>query len=186
MLLTKREKFLLALLGFLLLIATYLYYFIFPLTDNISEKREILQRYDTLLTEIEMLTQEQMQIILDDINLDTDNAGHILPSSTKIPELYLDIVEICDKCRICSKNIEFDMATKNTEEIQDDNNLYYFSIIHDFNGNYQQIENYMKEIQENRRKITITEYKITREQSSNTLNASFTLYCYTLLEDRSF
>lgn len=194
MILTNREKFLILILGFVMISAVYLNFLFFPMLKKIHGNLNVLKEKSLILN---ILQQEDEGDLLHEQEIkmqeEMKNIESVLPTQARIPEIYLDILSIANKTGIQQKSFTIqspkfeEISTSNNNEEKFSNKLMKFSINHIFTGNYSQIKNYMDEIQKLDRKINIIEYQFKNldlQENENQLLANVTLESYALVKER--
>ena len=204
MTLSNREKVLLNILIFVILIGAFLYFLMLPLADKIKENSQILDQDRMILNHLEQanetgtLTNQQKDIQNEIIRIEK-----ILPTQVRIPEVLLKILYIADGIGLQEESItmqntiiESDINTtkqenseenskeeyNNTKELNE--KLLILPINHSFRGTYDEIKNYIDRIQNCERRIDIIEYQISNsDKEGNQLSASFLLHSYALVKD---
>lgn len=199
MTLTNREKILILILGFVIVIALYLNFLIFPKLEKLQENFMSLKEKEIL---VGTLQQTNESTTLDEkettIQGEIDKIESILPSQARIPEMYLDILSIVDKTgikqqsfTIQSPNFEEISLSNQEERVESESNesseqLMKIPMKHVFTGSYEQVKNYISEIQKSRRKIDIVEYQlenISSQGNQSQLLVTVTLQAYALAKE---
>lgn len=196
MTLTHREKILILILGFVIVIALYLNFLIFPKLEKLQENFMSLKEKERL---VDKLQQTNESTVLDEkettIQREMDKIESILPSQARIPEMYLDILSVANKTGIKQKS--FTIQSPNFEEISLSNQeekvksksnesfeqLMKIPMKHVFTGSYEQVKNYISEIQRSRRKIDIVGYQLkstSSQRNQSQLFVTVTLQAYAL------
>lgn len=200
MTLTSREKRLLLLLAIVIVLAVYLNFLIFPKLETIQQySKELkdekiilntLQQTNVagILPEKEEVLQQQMQGI-----------ESILPSDPKLPAVYRELVSIANQTGIQQQSLSIESPKFETisdelakveensqQEIESKEQLMKIPINHQFLGTYEQVKDYIKKLQNSKRRIDITQYQLSgnsSENRENEISASFHLQVYALLEE---
>lgn len=196
MALTNREKILILILGFVIVITLYLNFLIFPELEKLQENFMSLKEKEIL---VGTLQQKNESTTLDKkeatIQGEIDKIESILPSQARIPEIYLDILSIADKTGIKQQSFIIQSPTfeeislsNQVEKVENESNessekLMKILMNHVFTGSYEQVKNYISEIQKSRRKIDIVKYQlesISSQGNQSQLLVTVTLQAYAL------
>ena len=196
--LSKREKFLLYLLIFIVIVGSYVNFLIFPRLDKIKEKKLILQQKRSELHGLQQAKKAgKLKEVENQIQDEINKIERAIPAQANIPGVYLDILSIAEKAGVEQESLNMQNATiaeentRENEEAKEDvhkqsEQLLTLSIVHKIRGTYEEIENYIHLIQTCERKLDIIEYEIIsskNEKNNNGLLASFTLKSYGLVKD---
>lgn len=192
MTLSNREKILLIILAFIIPVGAFLYFLIFPMTDNIKENALVLEREQMILENLKQANQSGGLTELDKkVQREMERIEKILPTQIRLPEIYRAILTIGEDSGIKQENItmqdikrEESLNSEATSPQQPKETLLIIPIHHSFKGSYEQIEEYMDQIQQSERKIDIIEYELlTNNNEDGDISANFLLHSYGLVKE---
>ena len=95
MVLTKREKAMISILAFVLVVGSFIYFLIFPMVDKIRTNSNILEEDRIILGNLEYanktgtLTSKEKEIQGEILEIEK-----ILPTQVRIPEIFLEVLKI--------------------------------------------------------------------------------------------
>ena len=202
MVLTNREKVLLTVLAFVLILGAFIYFLIFPMVDKIKTNSKILEEDRITLANLEhanetgSLTDKEKEIQEEIIAIEK-----VLPSQVRIPEIFLEILKIADDIGIDQDS--FTMQSTIIEEVggpapsqegegDDDTSivqskgsekLLILPVNHIVKGTYKQLKDYILSIQNSKRKIDLVEYQLSGNNEDDIISATFLLQSYALVKD---
>lgn len=173
------------------------------MVDKIKENTKVLEHDRIILTNLEQanetgaLTDKEKNI-----QEEIKSIEKVLPTQVRIPEIFLEILYIADSTGVQQESftmqntiIEKGINTSNEQIIEEGNleedkniqppseQLLILPVNHIFKGTYEEIKNYIDEIQKCERKIDIVEYQITNNKEAEYLSATFLLHSYALVKD---
>ncbi len=198
MALTNREKILILILGFVIVITLYLNFLIFPKLEKLQENFMSLKEKEILVGTLQQKNESTTLNKKEAIQREIEKIESILPSQARIPEMYLDILSIADKTGIKQQSFIIQSPTfeeislsNQVEKVENESNessekLMKILMNHVFTGSYEQVKNYISEIQKSRRKIDIVKYElesISSQGNQSQLLVTVTLQAYALAKE---
>ncbi|MCR1897981.1 hypothetical protein NSA47_03130 [Irregularibacter muris] len=195
--LSKREKVLLCLLTFVVVIGSYINFLILPKLEAIKETKTTLKEKTIELNSLQQARKsDSLNKTEKQLQEEIDKVEEAIPSQIKIPRVYLDILSIVEKTGVQQESLNMQTASLEGEtsqegeeakqNIQDKSEqLLIIPIVHKIRGTYGEIEDYIDSIQKCGRKIDIIEYEIINskeDKNNHQLSASFMLKAYGLVK----
>lgn len=197
--LTKREKLLITILAFVVIIGGFSYFILFPKLNSLEEKSKILSREERILNNLQKTNKEGTITNMEEaLQKEINEIEEVLPTQVRIPEIYLTLLEIVTQSGVKQESFTIENTLMEEEEREQGENsnkektnvklqekLLVLPINHEIRGTYEEIEKYINRIQASKRKIDIIEYQIfkNKDMGNNRISASFSLQSYALVKE---
>lgn len=184
MVLSKKEKILLIILGVLIVGYIYFNYFLSPVLQRISSSKSNIYSYETSLNSLNLtkLKNERNKKELEEIKNKAKLSEKALPKSERNPEIHYNLKVLGDKSNIIINSIDFGANTPYTsDKLEDDkkeNNelnladLNTVAVNINVTGDFKSIINFISDVEKDTRIAEVSSININNEDGAESGNLS--------------
>lgn len=181
--LSKREE---VLLGFLLLVGVFSLYLVFlflPKLQQINNHRQYIKEKEFQYNQMKQLHNgKELKSELEDVKEKWLKAKEEIPSSMKLPELYMNLLDIQKDSQVSFHLIEFASLEKASEKVYENNiSLSKVDINVTLTGSYEQVDSFLQSLYSNKRKLEVT--RVHYENREGEVYANMGLVAFALLKE---
>lgn len=181
--LNKREKYLVILLGTVIILFVYFKYFLMPVLDNINNSRADIDKYNSQISQLKIteIANSESKRELTKIKLSYKDALLKLPPLEKNPEIAYNIKPFADANNVNLESVSFSDgtlftpgtgSTQNSNGLVNNSNLYSTTVnINVSADNYFDMMNFVNALENDKRLNEITVFSI-QSQNNNPADAT--------------
>ncbi len=177
--LSKRERILLGVLLFVGIFSLYFFCLFWPKCKEFQDYRQILAERRVEFNQIKLVYNEEELSKVDQEWLKVKNQ---IPSSMKLPDLYMNLLDLRRRSGVSYDFIEFTSLEKASQEVYEDGAmLSKVNINVMLIGNYEQVDSFLKSLYDNERRLEVT--KIYYENKEGKIHATIELAALAFLKE---
>lgn len=177
--LSRREEVLLGLLLFLGIFSLYFFCLFWPKFQEFQKNGQFIKEKELECSEMEFLYSSKQ---LKDVDKQWSKAKKQIPSSMKLPDLYMNLLNLQKNSGVSYNLIEFGSLEKASQQVYEDGAiLSKVDINVTLVGTYEQVDSFLKDLYGNERRLEVT--RVHYENREGKIHATIGLVAFALLKE---